>query len=195
MSPITHFLAGWTVANSAKVTKRDRMLIALAGVLPDIDGIGVVIDLFTRNKDNPFEYYQRYHHVFGHNLLFSIVATIAAFILAVQKRTTAVLVLLSIHLHFLCDIVGSRGSGDDFWAVPYFWPFTSRGYYWTGQWPLNGWQNFLITGILLAFTFYWSWKRGYSPLEMVSAKMDRGVVQALRNRFGNPSQASVSASG
>ena len=42
MSPITHFLAGWTIANTVKFDKRDRMLVTLAGVVPDVDGMGVV---------------------------------------------------------------------------------------------------------------------------------------------------------
>jgi inner membrane protein len=90
---------------------------------------------------------------------------------------------LSFHLHLLGDIVGSRGEGSDFWAVPYFWPLSTREFYWTGQWPLNGWQNFIITGLLLAMMFYWAGKRGYSPLELVSSRADQAFVRTLRKRF------------
>lgn len=74
MSPITHFLAGWAVANAARLEKRDRLLVAIAAVVPDLDGMDVFIDILAQNKNNPFEFYQQYHHVFGHNLLFGISA-------------------------------------------------------------------------------------------------------------------------
>lgn len=181
MSPITHFLASWAVANTAKLEKRDRMLITLAGVIPDIDGVGVVWDILSGKGG--YEFYQRYHHVFGHNLLFSLMITFLAMKLAERKPLVAALTLLSFHLHLLCDIAGSRGMEDDFWGVPYFWPFSGRDYYWSGQWALNGWQNVAITCTLMALTFYWAWKRGYSPLEIVSEKADQGFVKALRMRF------------
>jgi membrane-bound metal-dependent hydrolase YbcI (DUF457 family) len=95
---------------------------------------------------------------------------------------------VSFHLHLLGDIVGARGQGDDFWAVPYFWPLSTRDYYWSGQWPLNGWQNFVITGVLMGVTFYWAWRRGFSPIEMISLKVDQGFVQTLRKRFGEPTK-------
>lgn len=93
---------------------------------------------------------------------------------------------MGFHLHLLGDYIGSRGYGNDFWAVHYFRPQSHRDYCWSHQWPLNGWQNFSITGVLLGFMFSWAWKRGYSPLEMASGKADRVFVQAMGGRFGNP---------
>ncbi len=188
MSPITHFLAGWAVAATAKLEKRDRMLVALAGVVPDIDGLGAVVDLFTRHGGNPFEFYQRYHHLFGHNAFFALLAASLALVWAERKNVTAGLALLSFHLHLLGDYLGARGDVNDFWGVPYFWPVSGRDYFWSRQWPLNGWQNFAITGVLLVFTFWRAWRRGCSPLEMVSAKADRAFVQAVRTRLGNPQE-------
>jgi hypothetical protein len=37
MSPITHFLTSWVVANSAHLNRKDRILVTLAGILPDLD--------------------------------------------------------------------------------------------------------------------------------------------------------------
>lgn len=184
MSPITHFLLGWSVASTdAQITKRERAAVALAGVAPDIDGIGVVWDLLSQS--NGFEFYQRYHHVFGHNLCFGILLAVLGLMLGVRKRAVAALVFLSFHLHLLGDIAGARGQRDDLWAVPYFWPFSAREYYWSGQWALNAWQNFLITGIALVLMFFLAWKRGYSPIEIVSARADRAFVRTLRDRFGH----------
>ena len=42
-------------------------------------------------------------------------------------------------------------------------------------------------------TLYWAWQRGYSPLELVSPRADRGLVSALRARCGSPTPASREA--
>jgi len=182
MSPVTHFLLGWTVAGTASsLTPRERAAITLAGVIPDVDGMGVIWDFVSRSGN--FEFYQRYHHVFGHNLFFGLLVAVCGLLFGVRKRLVAALMLVSFHLHLFGDILGARGQGDDFWAVPYFWPLSVKDYYWTGQWPLNGWQNFLVTGVLLAVMFTWAGKRGYSPLEMVSSRADHAFVRTLRNRF------------
>ena len=184
MSPITHFLSGWAVANSTNLGRRDRALVALAAVLPDLDGAGVIRDLISRS--GTYEYYQRYHHVFGHNIFFGLLMALLGLAAGVRRGIVAVLVFVSFNVHILEDIVGSHGLGDDLWAVPYFWPLSDHEYVWSGQWPLNGWQNFAITGVLLGMMFYWAWKRGHSPIELVSQKADAGFVDVIRQRFGKP---------
>jgi len=187
MSPITHFLSGWAVANAMPLNKRERMLVTLAAVAPDIDGIGVVWDVLSRSGG--VEFYQRFHHVFGHNIFFGLLFACLAFLTGTQKGKVFGLMVASFHLHLAGDFIGARGIGDDFWPVTYFWPFSDAGYFWTHQWPLNGWQNFLITGILMILTFYWAWRRGHSPIEMVSVSADQGFVGVLRKRFGGPAGA------
>jgi predicted amidophosphoribosyltransferase len=54
---------------------------------------------------------------------------------------------------------------------------------WHGQWQLDAWPNVLITIVLLGLTLWLAWRRGFSPLEMISSKLDRGLVTALRRRF------------
>ena len=182
MSPLTHFLLGWSVAGTdTSLTPRERAAVTLAGVVPDIDGMGVIWDLISRSGN--FDFYQRYHHVFGHNLFFGLLVAAWGFLFGVRKRLVAALMFVSFNLHLLGDLLGARGQGDDFWAVPYFWPLSARDYYWSGQWPLNGWQNFVITGVLLSLIFYLAVKRGYSPVEMVSTRADQALVRTLRNRF------------
>ena len=187
MSPITHFLSGWAVANMMPLNRRERMLVTLAAVIPDMDGLGVVWDLLSGN--GRFEFYQRYHHVFGHNIFFGLCLAALGCAMSVRRGIVLLLVLVSFHVHILEDLAGSRGLGDDFWAVPYFWPLSNREYVWSGQWPLDGWQNFAITGALLLLMFYWAWKRGYSPLEIVSLKADGKFAETLRQRFGRPERA------
>jgi hypothetical protein len=41
----------------------------------------------------------------------------------------------------------------------------------------------VITVILLLITFWLAWRRGFSPLEMISTKADSLFVRALRHRI------------
>ena len=183
MSPITHFLTGWMVANLAKLDRKDRAIVALACVVPDIDGLGIIPELLTRNSSHPLLWFTLYHHSL-HTLAFALVVAVVSFALARQRWRTAWLALLSCHLHLLEDIAGSRGPDGYQWPIPYLAPFSSSAQLaWRGQWGLNSWLNVAITGVLLTITFWLACRRGFSPLEMVSTRADAAVITALRQRF------------
>jgi hypothetical protein len=185
MSPITHFLAGWVVANSANVTARDRALVTIAGVAPDIDALGLIAELATRNSENPLNWWSNYHHVLCHNLGFGLIITLLVFWLSVRRTAATLLALAVFHLHLLCDLVGSRGPEGYQWPIPYLLPFSGRlQLIWTGQWALNAWPNLFFTSILLGISFYLAWVRGYSPFECISKTADAALVSTLKKRFG-----------
>lgn len=97
---------------------------------------------------------------------------------------TALLVFVSFHLHLLCDLVGARGPDGYQWPIPYLKPFSNTAQLaWHGQWALNGWQNFLFTGVLLAATLWIAWRFETSPLELVSEPANRAFTRTLRQRF------------
>ena len=185
MSPITHFFMGWTIANSTpSLGKRDRALVTWASVVPDVDGLGIIADRLTRNSSHPLNWWGDYHHTLGHNLGFVIVVVAIAAIFATQRVKTTLLVLLSFHLHLLADLAGARGPDGDQWPIPYLLPFSKQlQLTWSGQWALNAWPNFVITGVLIGMMFIFARQRGFSPLEMVSSKVDDIFVRALRTRF------------
>jgi hypothetical protein len=185
MNPITHFFMGWTVANAAPaLVKRDRLLVTLAGVAPDLDGLGIVAEWLTRGSTNPWNWWTDYHHVMGHNLGFILLASAIIAVLSRSNFTTILLVWVSFHLHLLADLVGARGPEGDQWPIPYLLPFSGRiQLAWSGQWALNAWPNFVITAALMAAALAWARQRGFSPLEMISNKADAALVQALRTRF------------
>jgi inner membrane protein len=185
MSPITHFLMGWAVANSApSLSKRERALVTWASVVPDIDGLGTIADRLTRNSNHPLNWWGDYHHTLGHNFGFAIVVAAIAAIFAKQRVKTALLVLLSFHLHLLADLVGARGPDGDQWPIPYLLPFSKQMQLaWSGQWALNAWPNMVITAGLIGMMLIWARQRGFSPLEMVSSRADALFVCALRTRF------------
>jgi inner membrane protein len=219
MSPITHFFAGWLLASVSPtgkpttLTRREKALVVAAAVAPDLDGIGIVPELLTRNTSHPLLWFSQYHHTL-HTLAFSLVCTLAAFLIAgplaehssgspkmvLQKNATtksdraapthpaltALLVFLSFHLHLLCDLIGARGPDGDQWPIPYLKPFSSSiQLTWHGQWALNAWQNFAITGIFLLATFWIAWKYGSSPVELVSERGNATFVQAIQKRFSS----------
>ena len=189
MNPVTHLLVGWTVANATTLTPRERALVTVAGIIPDVDGFGMVTDLLTRNSEHPLELWGKFHHVLAHNLGFGLGVGVAAFALSRRRWVAASLALLSFHLHLAGDLVGARGPDGDQWPIPYLSPYSQDWQLtWTGQWALNAWPNFVITGALLLLAFYLAWRRAFSPLELVSSRADRAFVKTLRDRFGDPQE-------
>jgi len=183
MSPITHFFTGWVFANCFDLERRDRAIVTLACVVPDIDGLGIVPELLTRNSAHPLLWFSEYHHSL-HNLTFALAISILAFALAAQKWKTALLALISFHLHLFEDVLGSRGPDGYQWPIPYLAPFShSVRFLWRGQWGLNAWPNIVLTVVLLMITLWLVWRRGFSPLEMISTKADTVLVAALRRRY------------
>ncbi len=210
------------------LTRREKALVVAAAIAPDIDGIGIIPELLTRNTAHPLLWFSQYHHSL-HTLAFALVCTFAAYIIAgplarivplttagavsdftfgpaIRKPEastqssstqgsstrrppshpglTAFLVFISFHLHLLCDLIGARGPDGDQWPIPYLKPFSSSiQLAWHGQWALNGWQNFAITGALLLATFWIARKYGSSPVELVSERWNRRFVTTLKSRL------------
>jgi len=184
MSPATHFLVSWVVANTGGLNRRERAAVTVAGIAPDIDGLGFIAEELTRGWDHPLLWWTDYHHVFGHNVGFGLLIAVVSFGVATHRWKTTALVFLSFHLHLLGDLVGARGPDGYQWPIAYLLPFSNAWQLaWQGQWALNAWPNFLITGAAMVAAFYLAWKQGYSPLEMISAPADKAFVETLRRRF------------
>jgi inner membrane protein len=183
MSPVTHFLSGWVLANCAQLDRKDRAIVTLACVIPDVDGLGIVAELLTRNSAYPLPWFTLYHHSL-HNLMFALFVGIVAAAIADNKWVTSALAFVSFHLHLIEDILGSRGPDGYQWPIPYLLPFSKTlQISWAGQWRLDAWENVLLTAGLLAVTMWLAWRCGFSPIEMVSTGADTAFVRALRRRF------------
>lgn len=185
VNPITHFFMGWAVANSVpSLGKRDRAIVTLASVVPDLDGLGIVVERLTQNSSHPLYWWSDYHHILGHNLGFALVVTALAAILARQKFKTTFLAFFSFHLHLLADLIGARGPDGQQWPIPYLLPFSNKLQLTrSGQWALNAWPNIVITALLILLALVLARRRGFSPLEMFSSRADAALVGALRTRF------------
>ena len=45
MNPVSHFLLGWVVAGAdGRLSRRERGAVTLAGVVPDVDGLGIIAE-------------------------------------------------------------------------------------------------------------------------------------------------------
>ena len=189
MSPFAHLVGSWLVASATTNNPRDRKLVTLAGVLPDVDGLGVVVDVvdsLISGKENTFHYYQQYHHILLHGWPGAVAVSILLMLFARQRWQVLLLCLLTFHLHLLCDLIGSRGpTVGDFWPICYSEPiFRHPIWFWKGQWKLDGWQNQTIFLTLLITSIWLAVKRGYSFVEIVSERADKVFVQVLRKWFG-----------
>lgn len=140
MNPVTHLLASWTIAESSNLERKDRTLVTLAGIVPDIDGLGAVAEIATDKTDSPLYWWSDYHHVLCHNIGFCLLFLLVAGVLAVKRRTVLMLSALAFHLHLLCDLVGDRGPDGCQWPIPYLLLFSDRWQLtWDSQWAMNVW--------------------------------------------------------
>src|ERR1700722_2744147 len=106
MSPLTHLGASWIVAAKTTDNLRDRRLVTLAGVAPDLDGLGLLLDYakgaFTSGK---YYYYPTYHHWLTHGLPAAMVCSVLMAALGRRQGRVFWLAMLTFHLHLLCDFV------------------------------------------------------------------------------------------
>jgi inner membrane protein len=181
MNPFTHLLFGWSVANVDGLERRDRLLVTIGGILPDIDSFGIIPEIITHKK---LDWFSRYHHLLAHNLLAAIVGLVVVILIARKRVTVGILFFLAFHIHLLCDILGGRGPDGYQWPIPYLWPFSSElQITWLHQWALNAWPNMAITVSFIIITIWLARLKGYSIMGLVSPKLDNLVVKSIRQRF------------
>jgi len=186
VNPETHLLASWVIGAKGTDNARDCRLVALAGILPDADGLGLLVDGLTRALGwKKTFYYERYHHFLLHGFLGAILITMLVACFAQRKWRVALLALLVFHLHLLCDFVGSRGPDPvDLWPLFYFGPFTKDPMWiWKGQLPLDAWPNRLLTIGLFAWALRLAVPRGSSFVGVFSRRLDRIFVQVSRKWY------------
>ena len=185
MHIVTHLLVGWTLAEHTTKSPRDRALITWASVVPDLDGLGLLVDFVAPWFGWTVQWYERYHHVLGHGLPAALVCTVIFACFARQRLATACLVFVSFHLHLLGDLLGSRGGSESaIWSVHYLSPLSdAMTVSWSGQWPLTSWQNTTLTVALMVYALALAIRRGYSPVGLFSQRGDSAFVETVRRRW------------
>lgn len=165
----THFLAGWCIGNIFPLNGRERLFCALSATLPDFDGLGIILGQDT---------YWKFHHVLGHNLLFSVLLTVFLVYFSEHKGRTLLLYFGLTQLHMVMDLFGS----GELWSLSYLWPFSSKefdnnsfGIPWS--WGLYSWQNLLAGALLIIWTVLVIRYKRRTPLEIIMPNLDRQLVE------------------
>lgn len=162
---LTHIGLSVIIASADTVrSRKDRWLIILAGVLPDLDGVGI---LWSPHA------YEAVHRAAGHGALFAVAWAGFTVLGADRRWSTTLLVLLSVHGHLLLDLVGTGGL-----PIRYFWPVSSRGWSYAGRWPLASWQNALVMVLTLLGVVWVSWRA--APTRLARARGSEGAARAPR---------------
>lgn len=174
----THLMLSWVVGHRLEA-RRDRRLVAWAGVAPDLDGLSILAGV---------EAYGRWHHVLTHGMLAGVVISLLFSQWAKDRVKVLWLTLSVFHLHLLCDLLG---SGID-WPIQYFWPISGTYYDTPYGWELDAWQNWMAAmGVMLACG-YLAIRSGHSVAEtFCSSAIDESVVTTLRRRFSSLARLSA----
>jgi inner membrane protein len=169
VNPIVHAELSWLGAQGLP-TRRDRVLVTLGGVLPDLDGLSLVAGE---------DLYAKWHHVLTHGFASALVISGLLALFATRRLAVFALALAAFHLHLLCDLLGS-GPG---WPLYYFWPFSRLEWSWDGQWDLASWQNSLIGLAATLAVLACAVPFNRTAVELFSLEADAKVVDAIRRRF------------
>ena len=172
-----HVLISWHLARQVTPDVRARRWIGWAGVLPDLDGVGLLADVATKGRTN---YYEQWHHLLGHNFFAALLVGVLAGIFC-RGAATGAWALLSFHLHLVADLISGRGPDGSGWPIVYGWPVTAREWQWSGQWPLAAWPNTVVFLLLLGWAVIATRRSRRSPLELISTNLDRKVIEAFRS--------------
>jgi hypothetical protein len=170
VNPIVHGEIAWLCAQGLQ-ERRDRILVTLAGLAPDLDGVTLLAG------HDAFGYY---HHRLGHGILAAAIVGLCLTAWSRQRLKTLAAGLIAFHLHVLCDLVGDGAH----WGIFYWWPLSDREWFWEGAWSFVSWQNSLIglSATLGCLATAFVWKR--TIVEVFSTGWDGAVVGALWQRFG-----------
>lgn len=177
MAPQQHLVLSWVLSNLNYDKRRDRIVATLCGVIPDIDGFGVIIDKIT--GDGAYYYYFAWHHKSGHNLFGVIVIGLIAYFVCGKRILPATIAIMTYLIHLFCDIIGSGGPDGSLWPIYLLWPFSEHETTVSWQWALNSWQNTLITAIFIIIVIIIAGQKKRSFLEVFSQRLDRYCINVI----------------
>jgi membrane-bound metal-dependent hydrolase YbcI (DUF457 family) len=168
-----HAGLGWLVGVAAPGSdRRLRVWCTAAALLPDVDALSMLAGR---------ESYDRFHHTFGHNVFTGLLCVAAAAWsfrrYTWRDRAAAVFfVALCFASHLLTDM---KLSG---WELYLLWPFSGLGYEFKPNLQLGHPANFVLVGVLMALPWVLAPWKGVTPVEIVSPRLDRLIVNLFRRR-------------
>jgi membrane-bound metal-dependent hydrolase YbcI (DUF457 family) len=141
---LTHIGLSWIIAHLLPGSRKDRGLVVLAGVLPDLDGAGI---LWSEHA------YLAAHRAVGHSLLFVLLFVLLTWRTADAPLPSAALAAVSFHVHLLLDAVGTGGL-----PIRYLWPVSDWGWTYSGRWTLASWPNVGVMALTLLGVLWVAWR-------------------------------------
>jgi hypothetical protein len=168
-----HAGLGWILGTFAPGSdRRLRIWCAAAAILPDIDCAPIIFG---------HDAYARWHHTFGHNVFLGAL-TVAAAVWHHRDRPirgrawAAIMVGLCFASHILTDM---KFSG---WALPPLWPLSKHEVQFHPNYQLGHPINFFLVYSLMILPFLLAFVKPVTPLEILSARLDRIVLNFFRRR-------------
>ncbi len=168
-----HAGLGWLIGTASPTSdRRLRIWCTAAAVLPDVDALTILAGK---------EYYDRFHHTFGHNIFIGALCVFAAawFFRRSPTRTwlaAVTFVALSFSSHILTDM---KLSG---WELHLLWPLRRQGFEFHPNLQLGHPINLLLVAVLMILPFALAFWKGVTPLEIVSPRLDRLFLNLFRPR-------------
>ena len=163
----THAGIAVILANLARCSRRDRWLVVLAALVPDLDGAGI---LWSQAA------YEATHRMVGHSLPVGLLLAVGAARLADRRWTTGLLAAASFLLHLLLDTVGTGGL-----PIHFLWPFTPWTWSYRDHWTLRSWQNGVVMGLTLVGVVATARWRRRRPRDGPTAASARGSALPARS--------------
>ncbi len=153
-----HGQLGWHLAELAQLEKKDRILCTIAGIVPDLDGLTILL--------GPSSYWGL-HHTFGHSLFSLPVIAVGIGIFGQNKLLTMLFCFLAAFAHVVIDIFGSK-------PVHVLWPIYPD---WA---PIDSANPFVIFPVefitpfvMIAWSIAVYKRRGISILEIFGSQIER----------------------
>lgn len=165
---------GWILGSLTPGSdRRLRVWCTAAALLPDIDRAPIVFG---------HDAYARWHHTFGHNVFLGALTMAAAGWhhrdRPLRNRIVATaMVGVCFASHLLTDM---KFSG---WALPPLWPLSKHEVQFFPNYGLGDPINFVLVYSLMAIPFLMACFTRTTPVEIISARLDRLVVNGFRKKF------------
>ena len=180
----SHLFLSYLIPWRTKLERRDRVIISLAGLAPDVDA--PILLLMGK------EAFVEYHHDYTHHLAGAVVVLAAGLAFGRRKAAAAGFAVAAWCGHMLLDMLGGgdRHPGEPFaYPVPLLWPFSDRPFDpFPFSWSLASWQNGLVMVFAMALMVRIALVEGRTVVEVFSLRADRVVVDVIRKRIGGESK-------
>lgn len=177
MTPQSHLVISWVLSNLNCDKRKDRIVTTVCGVIPDIDGLGlIVVKIFGVEK---YYWLELLHHKVGHNIFGVIVIGLIAYCVCERRILPAIIAIIAYLTHIFCDLMGSAASDGGIWPIYFFWPFSLHETTISWQWPLQDWKNVLITAIFIVTMIMITSNKKRSFLEMFSPRFDKHCIDVV----------------